>query len=54
MAKRPAQRDQAVSLLPVPEGYARWLDELKSRIHTAQQRAALAVNRQQGHRAAGA
>ncbi len=46
MAKRPAQRDQAVSLLPVPEGYARWLDELKSRIHTAQQRAALAVNRE--------
>ncbi|HQN47377.1 MAG TPA: DUF1016 N-terminal domain-containing protein, partial [Rugosibacter sp.] len=46
MAKRPAQRDQAVSLLPVPEGYARWLEELKSRIHTAQQRAALAVNRE--------
>ena len=46
MAKRPAQRDQPVSLIPVPEGYARWLDELKSRIHTAQQRAALAVNRE--------
>ena len=46
MAKRPAQRDQAVSLLPAPEGYARWLEELKSRIHTAQQRAALAVNRE--------
>ena len=46
MAKRPAQRDQAVSLLPVPEGYAPWLEELKGRIHTAQQRAALAVNRE--------
>lgn len=29
-----------------PEGYADWLAELKSRIHTAQQRAALAVNRE--------
>ena len=46
MAKRPAQRDQAVSLLPVPEGYAHWLEELKGRIHTAQQRAVLAVNRE--------
>ncbi len=46
MAKRPAQTDQAVSLLPVPEGYAPWLDELKTRIHAARQRAALAVNRE--------
>lgn len=46
MAKRPAQRDQALSLLPVPEGYAPWLEELKGCIHTAQQRAALAVNRE--------
>ncbi|MDR0478376.1 MAG: PDDEXK nuclease domain-containing protein [Burkholderiaceae bacterium] len=34
------------SLRLVPEGYADWLAELKSRIHTAQQRAALAVNRE--------
>ena len=46
MAKRPTQSEQAVSLLPVPEGYALWLDELKTRIHGAQQRAALAVNRE--------
>jgi len=29
-----------------PSGYADWLAELKTRIHTAQQRAALAVNRE--------
>ena len=29
-----------------PAGYAEWLTELKSRIHTAQQRATLAVNRE--------
>lgn len=29
-----------------PEGYADWLAELKTRIHTAQQRATLAVNRE--------
>ncbi len=29
-----------------PEGYADWLVELKTRIHTAQQRATLAVNRE--------
>ena len=29
-----------------PEGYAEWLADLKTRIHTAQQRAALAVNRE--------
>ncbi len=46
MAKHSTQSEQAVSLLPVPEGYALWLDELKSRIHGAQQRAALAVNRE--------
>ncbi|MDA8206732.1 MAG: PDDEXK nuclease domain-containing protein [Thermaerobacter sp.] len=46
MVKRPAPSDQAVSLIPVPEGYALWLDELKSRIHGAQQRAALTVNRE--------
>nr|WP_145549611.1 PDDEXK nuclease domain-containing protein [Variovorax boronicumulans] len=33
-------------LTPTPEGYAEWLADLKGRIHTAQQRAALAVNRE--------
>jgi predicted nuclease of restriction endonuclease-like (RecB) superfamily len=33
-------------LLPPPEGYADWLADLKARIHTAQQRATLAVNRE--------
>ena len=39
-AERPA------SLTTPPTGYAAWLSELKQRIHTAQQRAALAVNRE--------
>lgn len=34
------------SLATAPEGYANWLSELKDRIHTVQQRAALAVNRE--------
>ncbi len=38
--------DQPVKLTPPPEGYADWLADLKTRIHTAQQRAALAVNRE--------
>ena len=38
--------DKPVSLAKVPEGYSDWLVELKSRIHSAQQRAALAVNRE--------
>ena len=38
--------DKPVSLIPPPEGYADWLADLKSRIHTAQQRATLAVNRE--------
>ncbi|MFY3457877.1 PDDEXK nuclease domain-containing protein [Achromobacter xylosoxidans] len=38
--------DKPVSLVPAPEGYANWLGELKNRIHSAQQRAALAVNRE--------
>ncbi|MDD2467181.1 MAG: PDDEXK nuclease domain-containing protein [Desulfobulbus sp.] len=36
---------QPVSLTTPPEGYADWLAELKNRIHSAQQRATLAVNR---------
>lgn len=38
--------DRPMSLTPTPQGYADWLAELKGRIHTAQQRAALAVNRE--------
>ncbi|MCO6466755.1 MAG: DUF1016 family protein [Bradyrhizobiaceae bacterium] len=38
--------DKPAKLLPAPEGYSDWLAELKTRIHTAQQRAALAVNRE--------
>lgn len=38
--------DKPVSLSPPPQGYADWLAELKSRIHHAQQRATLAVNRE--------
>ena len=38
--------DQPISLPPTPAGYADWLAELKTRIHAAQQRAALAVNRE--------
>ncbi|MBF0192835.1 MAG: DUF1016 family protein [Magnetococcales bacterium] len=33
-------------ILPLPADYAPWLAELKGRIHSAQQRAALAVNRE--------
>ncbi|KAA0890117.1 YhcG family protein [Pusillimonas sp. ANT_WB101] len=38
--------DKPISLIPVPQGYADWLVDLKGRIHTAQQRAALAANRE--------
>jgi predicted nuclease of restriction endonuclease-like (RecB) superfamily len=38
--------DPPASLTPPPEGYADWLADLKGRIHTAQQRATLAVNRE--------
>jgi predicted nuclease of restriction endonuclease-like (RecB) superfamily len=38
--------DTPVQLTPAPLGYADWLIELKSRIHNAQQRATLAVNRE--------
>ena len=34
------------SLTTPPTGYADWLAELKARIHSAQQHAALAVNRE--------
>lgn len=35
-----------VSLAATPDRYADWLRDLKTRIHSAQQRAALAVNRE--------
>lgn len=38
--------DRPPSLTPPPAGYTDWLAELKDRIHSAQQRAALAVNRE--------
>lgn len=38
--------DEPASLAPLPQGYTEWLAELKSRIHIAQQRATLAVNRE--------
>ena len=38
--------DRPTSLTPAPAGYADWLVDLKTRIHNAQQRAALAVNRE--------
>jgi predicted nuclease of restriction endonuclease-like (RecB) superfamily len=38
--------DKPISLISPPEGYADWLADLKGRIHTAQQRATLAVNRE--------
>ena len=41
-----AAPDLPAGLSAVPEGYADWLADLKGRIHTAQQRASLAVNRE--------
>ncbi|MDD5391789.1 MAG: PDDEXK nuclease domain-containing protein [Thiothrix sp.] len=38
--------DTPVALTPLPAGYQDWLASLKTRIHTAQQRATLAVNRE--------
>ncbi|WP_295376308.1 PDDEXK nuclease domain-containing protein [uncultured Stenotrophomonas sp.] len=38
--------DKPVSLVVAPEDYVNWLGELKNCIHLAQQRAALAVNRE--------
>jgi len=47
MAKKTTEvKDQPVSLTQPPAGYAEWLGELKNRIHNAQQRATLAVNRE--------
>lgn len=38
--------DTPISLATPPEGFGDWLANLKGRIHNAQQRAALAVNRE--------
>lgn len=38
--------DKPISLTSPPEGYGDWLADLKGRIHSAQQRATLAVNRE--------
>ncbi|WP_397474814.1 YhcG family protein [Pusillimonas sp.] len=38
--------NKPISLASAPQDYADWLAELKGRIHTAQQRAALAINRE--------
>jgi len=42
----PTDRDGPISLTPPPNGYSDWLIDLKGRIHTAQQRATLSVNRE--------
>ena len=38
--------EQPIALTARPEGYGTWLADLKNRIHQAQQRATLAVNRE--------
>ena len=40
------ERNHQVGLSPAPTGYAEWLAQVKERVHAAQQRAALAVNRE--------
>ena len=40
------QSKPPIALIDVPDGYNIWLKELKERIHKAQQRATLAVNRE--------
>ncbi len=41
-----SEKHQSNEPAELPEGYSAWLLDLKSQIHTAQQRAALAVNRE--------
>lgn len=38
--------DLSMSLGPRPEGYVEWFADVKARVHAAQQRAALAVNKE--------
>ena len=42
----PTPPELPAGLIPQPQGYADWLADLKGRIHSAQQRATLAVNRE--------
>ncbi len=42
----PDRPETPAALTAAPAGYADWLAELKTRIHTAQQRATLAVSRE--------
>ena len=44
MTPKPSKPDTPAALIETPGGYAEWLAELKLRIHTAQQRAALAAS----------
>jgi len=46
MKSRHPKSDIPVALMQPPVGYADWLADLKVRIHSAQQRATLAVNRE--------
>ena len=46
LEKKTQKNDPPVSITQTPEGYAEWLNDLKLRIHTAQQRTTLAVNRE--------
>ena len=46
MSKPTELTETPAALISTPAGYADWLAELKTRIHTAQQRATLAVNRE--------
>lgn len=43
---RGSAKDMPPSLSRAPKGYAQWLADVKGRIHAAQQRATLAVNRE--------
>lgn len=46
MKIKQAQPEIPAALMQTPAGYADWLVDLKTRIHTALQRATLAVNRE--------
>jgi hypothetical protein len=44
--KTPVKATAVATASGLPAGYAEWLSEVKARVHAAQQRAALAVNRE--------
>ena len=46
MKQKPPNPDTPAALIETPGGYADWLADPKLRIHTAQQRALLVVNRE--------